>query len=175
LLDGEAVFFDENFTVDPNKHYIGIGHSLGFQKLNNSDIKFDFLIGLQGFINFCGSNTIIRKKNLDRMIKMFEKDASWALKIFYDACQYNRPVPKEINKDERIKDLISMKKSYSYCGCSGLIIGSDVDKIVPMSVIEDNFRCIPNVVIKRINGIPHILGFIKADAVVHEIFLRQSI
>ena len=40
LLDGEYEFFDSSFEASERRDYVGIGHSLGFLKLNNSGIKF---------------------------------------------------------------------------------------------------------------------------------------
>jgi pimeloyl-[acyl-carrier protein] methyl ester esterase len=172
LLDGDVVFFDDGYEIDKTKRYGGIGHSLGFQKLNNSGIKFDFLIGLQGFLNFCGfepREKKLREKNIGRLMKMFIQDASSTLKAFYDACQYSNSIPENIYVDDLLTDLLSMKKSYVHCGCSTLIIGSNVDSIVPLSIIEDNFLNLPGVVMKKINGVAHSLGFAKAKEVSEEI------
>ncbi|MDR1983176.1 MAG: hypothetical protein LBQ08_05295 [Holosporaceae bacterium] len=165
LLVGDVAFFDDNYVVDDTKHYIGIGHSIGFQKLNNSGMKFDFLIGLQGFLNFCGRNPDEREqreKNVDRLVKMFLKDASQTLKTFYNACQYPHSIPENIIVEDLISDLLSMKKSYLHCGCPTLIISSDEDQIVPVSIVNDNFSSVSNVVIEKINGVPHSLGFARA-------------
>ena len=51
LLDGNIYFLDDP-NLDGSKVYIGIGHSLGFLKLNNSEFKFDALVALQGFLNY---------------------------------------------------------------------------------------------------------------------------
>jgi pimeloyl-[acyl-carrier protein] methyl ester esterase len=170
LLDGDIVYFDKNFTA--KRSYIGIGHSVGFQKLNNSDIKFDYLIGLQGFVNFCGSaeeSKKEREQNIDRMIKAFQTNALMSLKMFYNACGYEGSIP-ETPVEELIEDLISMKKSYR-CrdDCPVLIIGSDDDEIVPMSIISDNFADLRNVTTEKINGVPHSLGFLKAAEVSEKI------
>jgi pimeloyl-[acyl-carrier protein] methyl ester esterase len=171
LLDGEIAFFDDDF--DKTKRYIGIGHSIGFQKLNNSGIKFDFLIGLQGFINFCGNDPgegKIRGENIDRMIKMFEADVSQALKLFHNVCRYPDPVhEKAVCKQSLMDDLLSMKKSYEHCGCPTLIIGSGEDEIVTMSLIHDNFQHMGNVIVEEIDGVPHSLGFHKPAEVSEKI------
>ncbi|MDR2158094.1 MAG: alpha/beta hydrolase [Holosporaceae bacterium] len=168
LLDGDVVFFDDDYVIDKTKHYIGIGHSIGFQKLNNSGIKFDFLIGLQGFLNFCGNEPNekqLREKNIDRLMKMLASSPLQTLKTFYDACQYPDPIPEDIIVDDLTSDLASMKKSYLHCDCPTLIIGGDADQIVPMHIIEDNFRRQPKVVVEKINGVAHSLGFAKPKEV----------
>jgi pimeloyl-[acyl-carrier protein] methyl ester esterase len=167
------VFFDKNLELDENKRYVGIGHSIGFQKLNNSGIQFDYLVGLQGFVDFCGSGADQRRsrvRNIDGMIKMFQNDPVQSLQGFYKVCQYDRPTPKNISAEELIADLESMKKSYEHCGCPTLIIGSDADEIVPMSIINDNFQNLGSRArIEEINGVPHSLGFLKAKEVAEKI------
>ncbi|MDR0678298.1 MAG: hypothetical protein LBF44_02045 [Holosporaceae bacterium] len=168
LLDGSVVFFDDNYKIDKKKRYVGIGHSLGFQKLNNSGIKFDFLIGLQGFLNFCGNEPNEkerRRRNIHRLIKMLTNDAYQTLKIFYDACQYPDPISENIVVDDLKADLLSMEQSYPHCGHLTLVIGSDADQIVPLSVINDNFIPVPKVIVKKIDGINHLLGFVRAEEV----------
>jgi pimeloyl-[acyl-carrier protein] methyl ester esterase len=171
LLNGDAVFFDENFAK--NRRYIGIGHSVGFQKLHNSDIKFDYLIGLQGFVNFCGSEEElkkVRKQNIDRMIKMFKINALTSLKIFHKSCGYEEPFSKNITVEKLVSDLESLKESYKCrTDCPILIIGSDEDKIVPPSIINDNFKHASNVKTEKINDFQHALGFFIAEKVLEKI------
>jgi pimeloyl-[acyl-carrier protein] methyl ester esterase len=177
LLDGEVVFSNDN--LDLNKRYVGIGHSIGFQKLNNSGLKFDCLIGLQGFINFCGSVQSVRNKRtteIDHMLQMFAKDASQSLEFFYRVCKYPDPISKNIELDILMEDLKSMKESYAHCGCPTLIIGSEQDEIVPLSLIEDNFQNVPNVTVEEINGVSHSLGFYEPEKVFQKIknFLEKQ-
>ncbi|MDR3151596.1 MAG: alpha/beta hydrolase [Holosporaceae bacterium] len=170
LLDGDVVFFGNNF--DESAKCVGIGHSIGFQKLNNSGIKFDFLIGLQGFTNFCGNNRDlkkIREKNLDYLIGMLEKDPRKTLKFFYDTCRYPDEIPENIAVGDLATDLVNMKKSYDHCGCPTLVIGSDQDEIVPTSILDDNFRDKKNVIVEQINGAYHSLGFHKPREVFEKI------
>ena len=51
LLDGNISFFNDH-NLDDSKTYIGLGHSLGFLKLNNSGLQFESLVALQGFLNY---------------------------------------------------------------------------------------------------------------------------
>ena len=48
LLDGNIYFFDD-LDLDKDKTYVGIGHSVGFLKLNNSGLQFDALIACRKF------------------------------------------------------------------------------------------------------------------------------
>lgn len=161
-VSNDVVFFDDldNLKIATNKKYIGIGHSLGFLKLNNSNITFEYLIGLQGFINFCGNNMNMRKireKNLKRVIIDFETDHTLALTNFHRACGCESS--RDITKIEIMKDLNLMKRTYQHCGTKTLMIGTTEDKIVPMSLIKDNFSAISNVTITEEEGCGHSLGF----------------
>ena len=59
-LNGNIHFLSDP-NLDKEKTYIGIGHSLGFLKLNNSGLKFEALVALQGFLNYCGSSVRMQK------------------------------------------------------------------------------------------------------------------
>ncbi|MDR0968110.1 MAG: hypothetical protein LBL99_00550 [Holosporaceae bacterium] len=163
----------ERFAPRDEGRVVGIGHSLGFQELNNSGIEFDFLVCLQGFIDYCGSEPKQRERRareIDGMIKAFEIDTKKRIQEFHDYCNCDDPLPQSIVAEDLIADLLSMKKSYEYCGRPALAIGSDADDIVPMSIINDNFqRFAPLVKIEQINGVPHSLGFLKAKEVAEKI------
>lgn len=177
LLDGDIAYFCETF-VDEGRRYVGIGHSIGFLKLNNSNVKFDYLVGLQGFVNFCGTEDKlkkIRQKNVDRMIKTFETDAVRSLRMFYNACGHQGSMPKSVDSENLISDLKSMKHAYECrSDCPILIIGNDDDEILPPSILNDNFDHVSNAEIRKINGVSHLLGFKKADEVANEISLLRK-
>ncbi|MDR3030793.1 MAG: methyltransferase domain-containing protein [Holosporales bacterium] len=179
-LPGEFIFYREGLLLNKNKHYVGIGHSLGFQKLNNSGIKFDLLFGLQGFLNFCGTDERlkeIRKKNLDKMIKMFQADWQNALESFYQSCDYPGNIPNNISKEDLVRDFELLKTDNKHCGAKTVIIGSYDDRIVPPILIEDNFACLNNVLIKYVDKAGHSLGFnmseVIANIIQEEIFKFQ--
>ena len=168
-LDCEYEFYNEDFSADTDKDYIGIGHSLGFLKLNNSGIKFKALIGLQGFLNFCGEE-ITRKqrleKTLDRMIDQCLADHNRFLKFFYNLCGYQlEPNLSKFDKHQLISDLNTMRYKYEHCGARTLIIGSKQDRVVEHSILLDNFEDNENVQLKYINQVNHTLGFSKASDV----------
>lgn len=164
LLDCEYEFWHKNFQPENEKSYVGIGHSIGFLKLNNSGIKFKALIGLQGFLNFCGNNQIrknIREKNLNRMIELCSKTPEDFLRFFYKSCDYHENIPENISKYELISDLNMMKFSYSHCKVPTLIIGSHSDKIIEPSILEDDFNDEKSIQLKYIDDISHNLGYSK--------------
>ncbi|MDR1907549.1 MAG: hypothetical protein LBQ43_01670 [Holosporales bacterium] len=159
---------------------IGVGHSFGFLELNNSNIHFDFLIGLQGFLDFCGSNPrmrCVRENLLDKMIGNFEEDPKRALEDFYRNCEYTpgaSAVPaNNVDADTLIGDLKKLKQRYKHCGTPCFIIGTAHDKIVPASIIEDNFASISNVrisCVKNVSG--HTLGYSAPEKVVE--FINEA-
>ncbi len=167
LLDDKYEFFDENFRVHSEKCYIGIGHSLGFLKLNNSGINVRALVGLQGFLNFCGHEPAHREnlqKNLDRMIEKCTKIPLCFLEFFHKLCGYDQQFDfRNISKENLLQDLEMMKNSYEHCGAPTLIIGSHEDKVVEHIILKDNFENRKNIQIKYIDGVNHTLGFSKPN------------
>ncbi|MDR0418517.1 MAG: hypothetical protein LBH08_03780 [Puniceicoccales bacterium] len=172
LLDGNIYYLGDE-TIDPSRKYIAIGHSLGFLKLNYSTLQFSHLIGLQGFLNFCGHCDALRKiiePNLDSMIQDVETDTPKALEKFYRSCGYLTRIPESLSKKILLSELKMMKKNYSHCGVPTMIIGTYEDKIVPKIIIDDNFSAMANVTVKILNlNINHTLGFHSPKIVAHEI------
>lgn len=160
---GKNVFFLDELQqaeFDRGAKCVGIGHSLGFLKLNRSGINFDYLIGLQGFLNFCGNSTkmrTVREKSLRKVVESFKTDHNLALSNFHKICGCE--LSKNMTKEKLLGDLEMMHSAYEHCGSKTLIICSKGDKIVPMSLIADNFSKIPNVSILQIDRGGHSLGF----------------
>lgn len=168
-------FFSEDFKPDNQKEYIGIGHSIGFLKLNNFKLKhpemnLSALIGLQGFLNLCGSDPEqkkLRQKNLDRMIKIFSKDLLSSLIFFYGICGYptDKSIPADLSEDKLMEDLELMKSAFEFCSVPTLIIGSQDDVVIDRNILQDNFGklldggSVPTVQLRFINGVGHTLGF----------------
>ena len=173
LLDDEYEFFDANFKMSSEKNYVGVGHSLGFLKLNNSGVNFRALVGLQGFLNFCGSEPGHRKilqKNLERMMKECEKNPTRFLKFFHKLCGHDRQFDlQNFSKENLINDLKIMRNSYKHCGSPTLILGSHEDKIVEDMILKDNFENKKNIRLRYIDGVNHTLGFSKPKETVEAI------
>ncbi len=172
LLDDEYEFFNHGFCFSTQKSYVGIGHSLGFLKLNNSGIKFHALVGLQGFLNFGGSvaeHRIMILKNLDRMVAQCKLNPSRFLSFFRNLCGYQSKITlAELSIENLLQDLTMMKSAYNHCGAPTLILGSHQDKIVESAILEDNFEH-QNVIIKYIDGVNHTLGFTNPNQVFEQI------
>lgn len=173
LLDDEYEFFSEEKSVgyqllSTKLNYVGIGHSIGFQKLNNSGINFKALIGLQGFLNFCGNEPNQRTlltKNLSKMIFAFSKNKTKALYFFHQLCGVKHPSPPDLPLKCLLQDLHSMKISYKHCGCPTLIIATNEDPIISQSILADNFEKTPQVTVDLVTGKHHLLGFLRPDEV----------
>lgn len=171
LLKGEIYFLDDP-NLDAAETYIGIGHSLGFLKLNNSNLKFKALIALQGFLNYCGSTSVLRKvreKRLEDITNNIKKDKMETLESFRLFCGYNEHLTVNFELSELLNDLDLMKHSYKHCGVKTLVIGSVDDRIVPMSIINDNFSSLPNVSIIQCDDGRHSLGYNKPEYIVEKI------
>lgn len=175
LLNGNVYYYDDNFLDTDNKEYIGIGHSLGFLKLNNSGLKFSHLISVQGFLNFCGDDPKtkkIREYNLEKMIQNFQNNPTDALKNFYKSCGWSEnEMPFKNVPNNFLEDLKMMKNKYLHCGIKTTAIATKGDKIVPQIITEDNFSGLKNVIIKYYldDNIIHTLGFDKSEAIIDAI------
>jgi pimeloyl-[acyl-carrier protein] methyl ester esterase len=168
LLDGYVHYLGD-LDIDSDLEFIGIGHSLGFLKLNNSSLKFKRLIGLQGFLNYCGDSGRLRRiiePKLDELIARFTKDSRSGLREFREACGYTN-ASHNSQPHEYMADLMIMKNRYIHCGARTTIIGTETDVIVPKLLIMDNFQDLQNVDIRILNiPVNHTLGFHNPEAVI---------
>ena len=168
LLGMECEFFDPSKKYDDSQEYIGIGHSIGFQKLNNSGIKFKALIGLQGFVNFCGDEGRVHQmisKNLDKMIRLFSENVEKARAAFVQSCKYDKQINESDSLEILLQDLEDLKRKYNHCGCKSLVIGTTGDPIILKEILKDNFSHNPNVTLKFVQGEHHVLGWKDAKVV----------
>ena len=152
-----------------NTKYIGIGHSLGLNKLLFLKINYECLIGINCFINFLGNDLILkaqREKEYILFKKSFEKNPILTLKQFYSNCLTgaikNHATPESILKfrndfkEKFIPDqkLINAQKLLSdiellphiqEIKIPTLVINSNDDIIAPKILTNDNFSTVDNV------------------------------
>lgn len=167
----ECVFNGENLVKDKAVEYIGIGHSLGLIKLITLDIRFKAIVGIQGFVNFLGSNDFFRRKReilLRAMKRDFEIDSQKTLNNFYKKCGILSQ-----SKGDKIllrKELDLLSRSFKIPrNIPILVIGAEDDPIVPPDLIWDNFQKAENVkVVFRPTGL-HSLGANDCDFVFKKI------
>lgn len=171
LLDGNIYFLDDP-KLDASKVYVGIGHSLGFLKLNNSEFKFDALVALQGFLNYCGNCKRIRnirEQNLAKVRNRIIENKKESLNQFRKFCGYQEATEPDIPLQTLLDELKMMENNYAHCGVKTLIIGSIDDVIVPMSIINDNFAHLNNVEILQLNSGRHVLGYLETQTIAEKI------
>ncbi len=159
-----------------NQAIVGIGHSIGLSKLLSIYGNFDCLIGLNGFINFLGSDQTIYKKRqteLKALRSRFLNHPQTALRNFYWRCD----VPELIERHDFsrldihliLSDLQWLQKEYKLPNVPTLILSSDDDMVVPESIISDNFHENPWVKRDSITDTGHALGFRKPEEVYEKI------
>lgn len=187
FVDAEQSFLDLGYFNNPQlepqhdtkgKINIGIGHSLGFTKLLKLDVKFDYLIGLNSFINFLGNDPSLhtqRKTELESLIYGFERAPKLTLKKFYKRCGYEHEhnYLDQLQYDTAIQDLHLLFEKQDFCKnqhVPTLIIGSDDDIITPALLIEDNFKMCTNVEIQILNHGRHALGSTELNVISQKIY-----
>lgn len=159
--------FDVHFLQpQPSTKIIGIGHSLGLLKLVHCGMKFDLLIGINGFINFLGNNEQLRKKR-QRELKVLKnsyiKDAQKAIINFIQRCGLSvEELSINLNsvyKAQLLQDLDFLEKDLKRSLPPTCIIAAEDDMIVPKVLVEDNFDDLSNVkqIFLKTGG--HSLGF----------------
>jgi pimeloyl-[acyl-carrier protein] methyl ester esterase len=172
------------FTGNANHSLIGIGHSLGLSKLLSLNKPFDYLIGLNSFINFLGYNPLLRQQReqeLTLLKQHFIQSPLPILKGFYQRCGLpeciNSGSLKQINKNDLLADLDSLYASVKTPTIPTLIIGTKDDPIVPPVVLHDNFDQCSTVKLDIISKGKHGLGFFKTDIIYKKIirFINASI
>ncbi|MCZ2204440.1 hypothetical protein [Bartonella sp. A05] len=159
-----------------NQRIIGIGHSIGLSKLVSMYNNFDYLVGLNSFINFLGFDQNLRKKRykeLKALRSSFLKDPNSTLKNFYTRCGTVELVEctdfSNLDFDLILSDFEWLQKEYKLPQVPTLILSSNEDIIVPHTITLDNFSKQLNVQIDSVIGTGHALGFRKPSDVYEKI------
>lgn len=164
-------FYDAHEDIkDDNDTLVGVGHSIGLIKLLSTNKKFDYLIGLNGFVNFLGNNPDLRKKrekDLSTLKTFFAFAPMATLKGFYDRCGTPSFTDnKKINSDKLRSDLALLFSTFSIpSSIPTLIIGSQDDIIAPEQLLHDNFDQSQNVKVEILPTGQHGLGFLEVDKI----------
>jgi len=166
-----------------NQRIIGIGHSIGLSKLVSMYNNFDYLIGLNSFINFLGSDQIGRKKRqkeLNALRLSFLKDPDSAIKNFYIRCDIEELIEctdfSNLNRDLILSEFEWLQKEYKLPEVPTLILSSNDDLVVPHAITSDNFSKQQYIKIDSIMNGGHALGFRKPLEVYRKImsFLNDT-
>lgn len=166
-----------------NQRVIGIGHSVGLSKLISMYSNFDYLIGLNSFVNFLGSDQIERKKRqkeLNALRLSFLKDPDSAIKNFYIRCDIEELIEctdfSSLNRDLILSEFEWLQKEYKLPEVPTLILSSNDDLVVPHAITSDNFSKQQYIKIDSIMNGGHALGFRKPLEVYRKImsFLNDT-
>lgn len=155
-----------------NQAIIGVGHSMGLSKLLSMHGHFHCLIGLNGFTHFLGSDQSIhraRTKELKALRKSFAHDSIGTLKKFYERCGAKdfaeTPDFSKLDAAVLLSDLQWLEKECTLPHVPTLILTSDDDVVVPLSITSDNLSKHPWVTLGSIADTGHALGFCKPNEV----------
>lgn len=166
-----------------NQGIIGIGHSIGLSKLISMYNNFDCLIGLNSFVDFLGSEQIVRAKRqreLNALRLSFLRDPQSTLKSFYLRCGAPDLIVannfSNLNLDLILSDLQWLEKQHNLPEAPTLLLSSDNDIVVPRSITLDHFSKQHWVKTDSIMQAGHALGFRKPVEVYEKImtFLNDS-
>ena len=166
-----------------NQRVIGIGHSVGLSKLISMYSNFDYLIGLNSFVNFLGSDQIERKKRqkeLNALRLSFLKDSDSAIRNFYIRCDIEELIEctdfSNLNRDLILSEFEWLQKEYKLPEVPTLILRSNDDLVVPHAITSDNFSKQQYIKIDSIMNGGHALGFRKPLEVYRKImsFLNDT-
>ncbi len=160
-------FGPENTVIskENDEILIGVGHSLGFRKLLEQDVHFDYMVGLSAFTDFLGSSKrSIREQELNVFKKNIKRSTALALKSFYKRCGMTVYDQKDvINKEALMLDLESLYTSNNAFAQNCLIIASNNDVVLPKEVVSENFKPPHKLIFLEDGG--HALGYLKAPEV----------
>lgn len=133
-------YFGDPIIPDIDEPVIGIGHSLGVIKLMQQNYQFKALIGLNGFVNFLGSDPHIHKRRaleLDTFELLIHTSPGLALKFFHHRCGVTLN-QLSLNKEYLLSDLDLLRQSFPVPDNLTLIATQD-DIVCPPELIWDNF------------------------------------
>ena len=133
-------YFGDPIIPDIDEPVIGIGHSLGLIKLMQQNYQFKALIGLNGFVNFLGSDPDIHKRRaleLDTFELLIHTSPGIALNFFHHRCGVTLN-QLSLNKERLLSDLDLLRQSFPAPDNLTLIATQD-DIVCPPELIWDNF------------------------------------
>lgn len=178
MFDIDLGYFDQDQQPElsaTDTEWIGIGHSLGFIKLLESNIPFKALIGLNAFVNFIGQDEQLKKRRtieLKALRKQFKSSPKQALAAFYQRCglSNHKPPTKPMHIERILQSLEHLSQQHRPVNhITTLIIGSQDDVVVPESLIHDNFLNTTNTEIIMLSKGGHALGLVSAELVYQHI------
>ncbi|RZI47570.1 hypothetical protein EDM53_01325 [Rickettsiales endosymbiont of Peranema trichophorum] len=155
-----------------NRKVIGIAHSLGFPKLIHSNQGFDYLIGLNAFVNFLGTGRLQKRRGRELVMfqKQLQQNPTKTLNAFYTKCGASGWNALEANLHLLYQDIVLLNQAYvAPSHIPTLIISAADDPIVPLEVVHDNFDELENVTIDILPRGLHALGLVDAKLIYQKI------
>ncbi|MDJ1305114.1 MAG: alpha/beta hydrolase [Candidatus Midichloria sp.] len=153
--------------VDKKIHWIGVGHSLGLVKLLQSKNTFKALIGLQAFNNFLASDkSLNRRRTLELTImkKNFNESPKNTIESFNGIVANNIDFYRMTN-DLNLLSYTHVSLFEKFSELPILILYTADDEVVPVDILEENFKNYPNVQLKKMPNSKHLLGFLNSEQV----------
>jgi len=147
---------------------VGVGHSLGFIKLLQTSIRFNYLIGLNAFCNFLGKETSLRTRRtreLALLSRQFERSPMHAMQSFYRRTGVSafNPDWQALNVAELEKALQELALPVHYSlNIPSLIMATKNDPVVPPELVCDNFAACKPVDVEFLSTGAHGLGYVKS-------------
>lgn len=174
----DSGYFGEMITLrnlSDNCSYIAIGHSLGFSKLLCSKIKFEYLVGLNSFLNFLGNEIQLkssRQKELNLLKQCLMHNCSLTLNNFYKRCAVQPDNNKFAKADIALlkRDLDFLELTYlPRIQTPILILNGQYDIIMPKVLSNDNFGKYSNIKLEMLNANHHGFGYFNAKLVYNRV------
>lgn len=159
--------FEDLKSTFAGKNLIGVGHSQGYHKLCDLNERYDFfklkkIVSVEGFSRYLGHTEpmkSVRKFYLDFMKNSYLFNPDMTLYNFMIMCGSPMDqMPKNIDQKQLMDDLELLYSGIEPPKIPHLVLSSTDDWVIPISVIEDNFRNLDDVKIVYTTGAGHILG-----------------
>lgn len=182
---GNDVSVDELRNALQKRYIVGVGHSLGYEKLCLLQERYDFIklkkiVAVEGFSRYLGNNLLLRphrKLPLDMMKVSYATNTIGTLVQFMMFCGQLAPtIPTSVNEKIFFGDLNLLDDGIVPPNIPHLVLSSLDDYIIPFYIIEDNFGKLPDVKILYTEGVGHLLGFKQLEFVYFKImdFIQKN-
>jgi pimeloyl-[acyl-carrier protein] methyl ester esterase len=150
--------------ISSDTQLIGVGHSLGLAKLIMLGRRFEYMIGLNGFIDFLEAR---RQDELHHFVRKFARHPTLMLEKFHRTCgvTFDKSKYAALNTHKAMADLMLLSKKFHLPDMRTLILSAVDDVITPPNIIHANFDKQQNVTVKMLDNGKHGLGFLKQDVV----------
>lgn len=190
FLNYNCIMLSENYFDQPTvrvpdlkpllegKYLVGVGHSLGYEKLCLLQSEYNFIklkkiVSIEGFSRYLGHEYLyqcLRKPPLEFMKMCYAANPLSTLLWFQMFCgQFPPLVPPSVNYKLFYDDLNLLDDGIPSPEIPHLVLSSIDDPVIPFYIIEDNFRKLNDVEIIYTKGTGHLLGMQQSTWVYRKI------